>query len=159
VCDVCHTVHYENPKIVVGCIPEKDGRVLLCRRAIEPRLGFWTIPAGFLETGETVAEGARREALEETGSLVEIGDLFSVFNLLPYGQVYLIFRARLVDDGFHPTEESLEVRLFKEEEVPWGDLAFETVSRSLGLYFADRAGGRFSLHQGVIPMLHPEDGG
>ena len=156
VCDVCHTVHYENPKMVVGCIPEEGRSILLCRRAIEPRLGFWTIPAGFLETGETVADGARREALEETGSLVEIGDLFSIFNLLPYQQVYLIFRARLLDHDFHPTDESLEVRLFEEQEVPWGELAFETVSRSLQLYFADRSRGRFTLHQGVIPLLSPD---
>ena len=146
-------VHYENPKVVVGCIPEKEKRILLCRRGIEPRIGYWTIPAGFLETGETVAEGARWEALEETGSRVEIGNLFSVVNLLPYQQVYLIFRARLVDDDFHPTEESLDVRLFTEEEVPWEELAFETVSRSLRLYFADRSRGAYT----PAPKRHPHN--
>jgi ADP-ribose pyrophosphatase YjhB (NUDIX family) len=136
--------------MVVGCIPEYQDKILLCRRAIEPRLGYWTIPAGFLENRETVAQGARREAWEETGSEMEILDLVTVVTLLPYHQVYMIFRARLLDQNFGPTEESSEVRLFSESEIPWPELAFETVQKSLELYFQDRAKGAYTLHMTSI---------
>jgi ADP-ribose pyrophosphatase YjhB (NUDIX family) len=150
VCDACQIVHYHNPKMVVGCIPEYGDKILLCRRSIEPRLGFWTIPAGFLENRETVAQGARREALEETGSEMEILDLVTVVTLLPYHQVYMIFRARLLDENYGPTEESSEVRLFGENEIPWSELAFETIQKSLELYFQDRAKGAYALHMTSI---------
>lgn len=152
ICDSCKMVHYQNPTMVVGCIPEYEGKILLCRRAIEPRLGYWTIPAGFLENEESVADGAVRETLEETGSKAEIIDLFTVFTLLRFGQVYLIFRARLLDENFGPTKESTEVRLFSEDEIPWNELAFETVIESLKLYYSDKKNGKFGLHQGTIPL-------
>jgi len=151
VCQACQTVHYQNPKMVVGCIPEYGDKVLLCRRAIEPRYGFWTLPAGYLENGETVAEGSAREALEETGAGMDIGDLFAVLTLINVNQVYLMYRAVLLDQDYRPTKESLEVRLFSEEEIPWDEIAFSSIKETLQLYFQDRAEGRFSLHQGTIP--------
>ena len=154
VCDRCDTVHYENPKIVVGCIPEWEGRILLCRRAIEPRLGFWTLPAGFLENGETVAQGAVRETLEEAEARVELGDLYTFYNLPHISQVYLMFRARLLDLDFGPGTESLEVRLFSEAEIPWQDLAFRTIGATLRHYFADRAQDSFRFHLGDMTPMH-----
>ena len=151
VCDQCRTIHYENPKMVVGCIPERNGRILLCRRAIEPCVGLWTVPAGYLENGETITAAARRETLEETGSQVEIAEVFSLFTLLPWQQVYLIFRARLLDESFGPTRESLEVRLFEESEIPWDAIAFETIKETLKFYYDDLHQGRFTVHVGTIP--------
>lgn len=150
VCESCQIVHYHNPIMVVGCIPEYQDKILLCRRSIEPRLGYWTIPAGYLENRETVTEGARREAFEETGADMEILDLVTVVTLLPYHQVYLIFRAKLRDQHFGPTEESSEVRLFAENDIPWSELAFETVKKSLEFYFQDRAKGTYALHMTSI---------
>lgn len=150
VCDACRTIHYENPKVVVGCIPEWDGRILLCRRAIEPRYGFWTAPAGFLETGETLYEGARRETLEEAGARVDVLEPFTLFDLIHVSQIYLIFRARLLDADFRPGSESLEVDLFAEKEIPWDEIAFTSIRESLRLYFQDRAAGNFTLHTGQI---------
>ena len=138
VCRQCATVHYQNPKVVVGCLPEWEQRVLLCRRAIEPRYGLWTLPAGFLENGETIFAGAARETLEEASAHVEIGDLYSVISLPQISQVYMMFRARLLDLGFGPGPESLEVRLFDEDEIPWEELAFRTIGRTLRNYFLDR---------------------
>jgi ADP-ribose pyrophosphatase YjhB (NUDIX family) len=151
VCDKCHTIHYENPKMVVGCIPEWEDKLLLCRRAIEPRSGLWTIPAGFLENGETVVEGARREALEEARTKVEISDLYTLFDLTHINQVYLIFRARLLDHDYMPGEETVEVRLLEEKEIPWDDIAFPSIKKTLRLYFKDRPTGVFPLHMGTIP--------
>jgi len=150
VCDQCRTIHYENPKMVVGCIPEWNDRVLFCRRAIEPQYGKWTIPAGFLEKGETVAAGARRETFEEAGATVETLTPFAIFDLVFVGQVYLIFRSALKHPGFNAGDESLEVRFFTEQEVPWKDLAFPVIRESLRLYFKDRANGDFSFHTGEI---------
>ncbi len=149
-CDGCGAVHYLNPKMVVGCIPEWDGRVLLCRRAIEPRYGLWTLPAGFMERGETVQQGAARETLEEAGARVEVGALYSLFNLPHIDQVYLLFRSRLADLDFRPGDESLEARLFTEAEIPWQQLAFPVVRETLRLYFQDRGRGGFGLHCGDI---------
>src|SRR5512135_1833745 len=118
VCAACGTVHYQNPKIVVGCLPEWNGQVLLCRRAIEPRHGLWTLPAGFLENAETPLEGAARETLEEANARVEVGDLYSLYNLPHISQVQLLFRAKLLDLDFSPGMESLEVKLFDEKEIP-----------------------------------------
>ena len=145
VCDACGTIHYQNPKIVVGCIPEWEDRILLCRRAIEPRYGLWTLPAGFMENGETVQQGAARETLEEARARVEIGALYTLFNLPHINQVYMLFRARLLDLQFSPGEESLDVELMSEADIPWERMAFPTVSEALKLYFADRA-------QGVFPV-------
>jgi ADP-ribose pyrophosphatase YjhB (NUDIX family) len=151
VCDRCHTIHYENPKMVVGCIPEWEDKVLLCRRAIEPRSGLWTIPAGFLENGETVIEGAKREAFEEARARVDILGLYTLFDLTHVHQVYLIFRARLLDDNYMPGEETAEVKLFEEKEMPWDEIAFPSIKKALRLYFQDRPTGVFPLHTGTIP--------
>lgn len=150
VCPACGTVHYQNPKMVVGCIPEWEDRILLCRRAIEPQYGFWTLPAGFMENGETTLEGAIRETWEEAGARIEIGRLYTLFNLPHINQVYLMFRARLVDLDFQPGTESLEARLFSEAEMPWNQLAFRTVRTTLELYFQDRQRGNFGFHFGDI---------
>jgi ADP-ribose pyrophosphatase YjhB (NUDIX family) len=137
--------------MVVGCIPEWEDKLLFCRRAIEPRAGLWTIPAGFLENGETVAEGARREALEEARAKVEILEPYTLFDLTHINQVYLIFRARLLDHDYMPGEETVEVRLLEEKEIPWDDIAFPSIKKTLRLYFKDRPTGVFPLHMGTIP--------
>mgnify|MGYP001195388727 CR=1 FL=1 len=153
VCDACGIIHYENPKMIVGCVAEWQGKVLLCRRAIEPRYGLWTVPAGFLENGETTAAGAQRETLEEANARVEIDDLFALYNLPHINQVYMLFRARLLDLDFGPGSETLETRLVDETEVPWNDLAFVTVRNTLTHYFNDRRGGSFTLHMGTIEPM------
>lgn len=153
VCTACGTVHYENPKLVVGCIAEWEDRILLCRRAIEPRHGRWTLPAGFMENGETAQQGAARETLEEAGARVAVGRLYTLFNLPHISQVYLLFRARLLDLDFGPGPESLEVRLVSEAEVPWDELAFPVIRESLALYYQDRAAGAFPLRSGDIVRL------
>jgi len=145
VCDQCSTIHYQNPKMVVGCIPEWEDKVLLCRRAIEPRYGKWTLPAGFMENGETAGEGASRETLEEAGARVEVGDLYTFINLPHIDQVYVMFRARLLDLDYAAGTESLEVRLFEESEIPWEELAFRTVSTTLQHFFDDRRRGHFTM--------------
>lgn len=145
VCPRCGHIHYENPKLVAGCVVESGERLLLCKRAIEPRYGLWTVPAGYLEMGETVADGARREALEEARATVELIAPYCLVNLTFVSQVYFMFRARL-DGGFGAGHESLEVRLFDESEIPWEELAFSSVRETLRLYFADRAAGAFSFH-------------
>ena len=159
VCAACGTIHYQNPKVVVGCLPEWEERVLLCRRAIEPRSGLWTLPAGFLENAETLVDGALRETLEEAHARVEIGELYTVISLPQINQVYMMFRARLCDLGFGPGAESLEVRLFDESEIPWESLAFRTIARTLRNYFLDRRLGAFTLHVSAIerrPPLAPD---
>jgi ADP-ribose pyrophosphatase YjhB (NUDIX family) len=150
VCDTCHIIHYENPKMVVGCIPVWNDNILFCRRAIYPQYGKWTLPAGFLEKGESVEAGARRETLEEAGARVEALRPFALYNLTRIGQVYLIFRGRLVDPDYRAGEESLEVRLFKEDAVPWEDLAFPVIRETLHRYFEDRSTGVFPFHMGDI---------
>lgn len=150
VCPACGIVHYQNPKIVTGCIPAWEDKVLLCRRAIEPRAGFWTLPAGFMELDETVEEGAARETWEEARAHVEILAPYSLFNLPHVNQLYVMFRARLESPDFSPGPESTEVRLFQEGEIPWGELAFGTVRHTLEFFFADRPGGRFPLRTGTI---------
>jgi ADP-ribose pyrophosphatase YjhB (NUDIX family) len=150
VCGACGTIHYQNPKVVVGCIPEWGDQILLCRRAIEPRYGLWTLPAGFMERGETTQDGAARETLEEAHARVEVLDLYTLFSLPHIDQVYLLFRSRLIDLGFGPGAESLEVQLFREAEVPWGALAFAVVKETLKLYFEDRRAGGFPLRSGDI---------
>jgi ADP-ribose pyrophosphatase YjhB (NUDIX family) len=156
VCASCGTIHYENPKIVVGCIPEWEAGILLCRRAIEPRHGLWTVPAGFMENGETTAQGAQRETLEEANARVEILGLYALFNIPHINQVYMLFRARLLDLDFHAGAETLEARLFDENEIPWDTLAFATVRRTLRHYFDDRRAGEFRFHMGTIePMAKP----
>ncbi len=150
VCPACGTVHYQNPKMIVGTIPEWEDRVLLCRRAIEPKHGLWTLPAGFMENGETTAQGAARETLEEANARVEIAALYTLYNLPHINQVYLMFRAKLLDLDFGPGMESLEVALFEEKDIPWEQLAFRTVEATLRAYFQDRKRGGFGFHFGDI---------
>ncbi|HHB13302.1 MAG TPA: NUDIX domain-containing protein [Chromatiales bacterium] len=153
VCPACGTIHYQNPKIVTGTIPIHEDRVLLCRRAIEPRRGLWTAPAGFMENAETVQEGALRETREEANARVRIDALHAVYNLPHISQVYLLFRATLLDLDFSPGRESLEVRLFDEREIPWDALAFPVVIEALKAYFEDLRRGHFRLHMGDIERL------
>jgi len=166
VCTNCGTIHYQNPKMVIGSIPvwEQDGelKVLLCKRAIEPRYGYWTLPAGFMENGETTSAAAARETEEEAGANVELGNLFTLLNVVHVHQVHLFYLARLVDLDFAPGIESLDVQLFSESEIPWSDLAFPTIRTTLELFFADRAqmrerGGTYGFHTRDIagPMRAP----
>ncbi|MGH8461106.1 MAG: NUDIX hydrolase [Stenotrophobium sp.] len=148
ICTHCGEIHYRNPKVIVGCIPEwEDGRILMCRRNIEPRLGMWTFPAGFLELAETGAQGAAREAREESLAEVEIIGLTSVINVSYVSQVYMIFRARLQAPVFGPTPESSEVCLMREDEIPWDRIAFPTIWHGLKFFFADRKQGRHAIHE------------
>ena len=150
VCDACEAIHYQNPKIVAGCIPEWQSRILLCRRAIEPRCGLWTLPAGFMENGESAVAAAMREAREEANAVVENPMLYGLYSLLHVSQVYLMFRGQLRDGAASPGAESLEVGLFAEEEIPWEQLAFTVVRETLRQYFAERRTGVFNLHVGDI---------
>ena len=166
VCKHCDAIHYQNPKLVIGSIPvwEQDGelKVLLCKRAIEPRHGYWTLPAGFMENAETTAEAALRETEEEAGANIQIGELFSLLNVAHVHQVHLFYLARLLDLDFAPGVESLDVRLFAEREIPWDDLAFPTIRTTLELFFADRArmrdGGRYGFHsRDIVRPMRPAD--
>ncbi len=141
VCESCGTIHYLNPKLVVGCVPEFEGRILLCRRGIEPRLGFWTVPAGFMENGETLEHGAAREAREEALISVEIGSLLLLANVTHAQQVHVFFRARMLNGEYGVTRESLEVKLLTLDEIPWNDLAFPSTEYALRRYVEDRAAG------------------
>lgn len=143
VCTNCHTVHYQNPKIVTGCVANWENQVLLCRRAIEPRYGLWTVPAGFMENGETTYQGASRETLEEANARVEIQTLYMTVNLPHINQVYLLFRAQLLDLDFSPGLESLETKLCTKQDIPWQALAFPTVKVTLEHYFTDQKAGQF----------------
>ena len=142
VCTACGTIHYENPKLVVGCVPEHDGRILICKRAIEPRRGFWTVPAGFMENDETLQQAAARESQEEALAEVRIGSLLSVVHVLHAHQVHVFFRATLPKAEFGAGPESLEAKLVRPEEIPWEDIAFPSTVYSLQRYLEDRAAGR-----------------
>jgi ADP-ribose pyrophosphatase YjhB (NUDIX family) len=149
ICSACHTVHYENPLNVVGTVPvwgDSGEQVLLCRRNIEPRWGKWTLPAGFMELGETTAEGAARETEEEAGALFELQALFTVMNVARAGQLHLYYRARLLSSVFNPGHETIEARLFTESEIPWDEIAFRTVKETLEHYFDDRRKGHYGTH-------------
>ena len=146
VCPACDAIHYENPLNVVGTVPYLGDKVLLCKRNIEPRWGKWTLPAGFMELGETTAEGAARETDEEAGAQIEMGPLFSVMSVPKVGQVHLFYLARLLSDRFDPGHETIEARLFAEDEVPWEEIAFRTVKETLQRYFQDRERGHFGVH-------------
>ena len=145
-CTLCGHVHYENPLNVVGTVPVWGDKVLLCRRNIEPRYGLWTLPAGFMELGETVEQGAARETDEEAGAHFEMQGLFTMLSVVRVGQVHIYFRARLLDTEFAPGPETIEAKLFTEEEIPWEELAFRTVRETLRLFFADRRRGQFDVH-------------
>jgi ADP-ribose pyrophosphatase YjhB (NUDIX family) len=146
VCDQCGFIHYQNPLMVIGTIPEHEGRILLCRRAIEPRYGYWTLPAGFMENDETTAQAAVRETLEEAGARIALAEPFSMISVPYVNQVHLFYRARLLDLDLEPGEESLEVALYDEAAIPWKDIAFRTVATTLRHWFADRGRGAFAFH-------------
>jgi ADP-ribose pyrophosphatase YjhB (NUDIX family) len=146
VCASCGTIHYQNPKLVVGCVPEWEGKILLCRRAIEPKLGYWTMPAGFMENGETMQQAAARETHEEALAHVEVGSLLAVVSVTHAHQVHVMFRGKLLEPQFGAGTESLEVRLVEEHEVPWAEIAFASVEFGLRRYFTDRAAGREGHH-------------
>lgn len=156
VCDSCETVHYQNPRIVAGCLPVFGEQVLLCRRAIQPRRDYWTLPAGFMENGETSLEGARRETWEEARARVEGESLYTIFDLPHIGQVYMFYLARLSAPEFAAGPESLEVALFDEDAIPWDALAFPVVNATLERFFADRRHGIFPVHSAT---LRPGDWG
>ena len=150
ICINCGEIHYENPINVVGTVPVWGEQILLCRRNIEPRYGMWTLPAGFLEMGESTADGALRETVEEAGAHVEMQELFTVLNVVRVGQLHLFYRARMLDTTLDPGPETIEARLFREDEVPWDELAFRTVRQTLEHFFADRRRGHYSVHAGNI---------
>ena len=150
VCGSCQTIHYENPKIVTGCIAEWQDKVLMCKRAIEPRHGLWTLPAGFMENSETNMQGAARETSEEANAQVDNMKLFSVFSIAHISQVYTMYRGDLVQGKASPGIESLEVALLKENEIPWQDIAFHVIAETLKLYYQDKKQGEFKTHYGDI---------
>ncbi|WP_136253348.1 NUDIX hydrolase [Onishia niordana] len=152
-CDDCGTIHYQNPRIVAGTLAISGNKVLLCRRAIAPRKGYWTLPAGFMENAETTVEAAARETREEACADVDIHDLYTMINLPHIDQVFMIFRADL-KGSFEAGPESLEVALFDEHEVPWDELAFPTIERTLQHFFLDRENAHYPLH---ISDITPED--
>jgi ADP-ribose pyrophosphatase YjhB (NUDIX family) len=153
VCSRCHLVHYQNPRIVAGCLPVWGEKILLCRRAIEPRRGYWTLPAGFMENGETLEQAAARETEEEACARVRGLSLYTLFDLPHISQVYMFFRAELVNLDFAAGDESLEVRLFDERDIPWSELAFPTVGRTLECFFADRVKQDFPVRNEPIEAL------
>lgn len=150
VCVECSTIHYQNPKIVAGCIPVWQDKVLLCRRGIEPRYGKWTLPAGFMENQETTVEAALRETREEACAQVDVVDLFTMLSLPHISQVYMMYRGVLLNEDFFPGEESLETRLFAEHEIPWDEMAFPVITATLELFFNDRKQGNFRIHTGEM---------
>jgi ADP-ribose pyrophosphatase YjhB (NUDIX family) len=150
VCTDCGDIHYQNPKIVAGCVPVWDDSVLLCRRAIEPRYNYWTLPAGFMENGETLEQAAQRESIEEANAALENLRLYSVISLPHISQVYMMFLADLKNTDFFPGAESLETKLFSEDEIPWRSLAFKTIESTLRCFFIDRKTGTFTLHNCTI---------
>lgn len=150
VCDHCDTIHYQNPRIIAGCIPTSGDRVLLCKRAIEPRRGYWTLPAGFLENGETILQGALRECLEEAGAQLNSPSLCGIYDIPHISQVYVFYQGPLSNDRFSAGDESLEVELFQEREVPWEALAFPVITLALEHYFADRKATSTGVHSATV---------
>lgn len=155
VCTHCHTIHYQNPRIITGTLPVFENRVLLCKRAIEPRSGLWTLPAGFMENGETTEQGAERETWEEARANVTIHSLYTLFNLPQINQVYFFYRAALNDLDFSPGPESLEVELFYEHQIPWDALAFPVIARTLKHYFSDLKQGSYPIRSEDIVRKTP----
>ncbi|MDP4549168.1 NUDIX hydrolase [Marinobacter sp. MDS2] len=146
VCVSCETIHYQNPRIIAGTVPVWDGKILLCRRAIEPRYGYWTLPAGFMENAETTIEAAARETLEEALAEVTIDGLYSIIDVPHINQVHMFYRATLVNGSFGAGEESLESRLFAADEIPWDEISFPTVKRTLEFFLSEMPSGNYDLH-------------
>lgn len=159
ICDHCQHIHYQNPRIVAGCLVTEQRYVLLCRRAIEPRHGFWTLPAGFMENGETTEQAALRETWEEAQARVTEQQLYMLFNLPHINQVYMFFRGQLLESHFAPGEESLEVRLFSEAEIPWDQLAFPTIGKTLKQYYLDYPRQQFPVRMADINWPPGRTGG
>lgn len=153
VCDACGTIHYQNPKLVVGALAEWGERILLCKRAIEPCYGKWTLPAGFMENNESTSQAAARETLEEACARIELGEMYTLIDVPHISQVHIVYRARLLDLDFSAGEESLEVALFDEADIPWDDIAFRTIALTLRHFFEDRRKGEWSFHRDSIGPL------
>ena len=152
VCSSCGTIHYQNPKVVVGSIPIWEDRILMCCRDIEPRKGYWTLPAGYLENGETAADGARRETLEETGATIVDLVPYLMVDIIHIGQIYLMYRCHLSAPTFHPTRESAEVKLVDVAEIPWDDIAFKVIEKTLHHFLQDRNAGDFAFRTDMIDL-------
>ena len=153
ICEDCHTIHYENPKIIAGCLPIRENKILLCKRAIEPRYGLWTLPAGFMENNETIEQAAARETWEEAKANIGQVSLYVVISLPHISQVYMMFRTQLCDLNYAPGIESLEVQLFSQDKIPWEKLAFPVIRKTLTHYFQDRVVNQFPVH--VSEMIPP----
>lgn len=153
ICKLCHHIHYENPKMVVGCVAEWQGRILLCKRAIEPRAGYWTLPAGFMENGESTLAAALRETHEEATAHIRAEALFALVDIPHISQVHLFYRGHMVDGSHQPGMESLETALYDEADIPWESLAFRSIRFCLEQYFTDRRRGQFDMHQLELPPL------
>lgn len=150
VCNSCGAIHYQNPKIISGCIAEHEDKILLCKRAIEPRHGLWTLPAGFMENNETTLDAAAREAFEEANAKIKNMQLYCTYSITHISQVYIMYRGVLVDGFSAAGEESLETRLYTEEEIPWDKIAFPVIAETLKLYFEDRRNNNFKTRNGEI---------
>jgi len=150
VCTSCDLIHYQNPRIIAGCIAEYDNKILLCKRAIEPRYGLWTLPAGFMENGETTNEAAQRETFEEANARINNSRLYCAISIPHISQVYMMYRGELIDGFAEPGIESLETRLFSEAEIPWDTLAFPIIRETLNVYFADQKRGHFDIYSGEM---------
>lgn len=152
ICSSCGTIHYQNPKVVVGSIPIWEDRILMCRRNIDPRKGYWTLPAGYLENGETTTDGARRETLEETGATIVDLVPYLMVDIIHIHQIYMMFRCHLSAPTFHPTQESAEVKLVDVDKIPWGDIAFRVIEKTLHHYLQDRITGDFVFRMDMIDL-------
>ncbi len=158
VCDDCGTIHYSNPNNVCGAILTRKNKILLCKRAINPRYGLWTLPAGFMENGETVTEAAARESMEEANAAAKQLDLFGVFSLPHISQVYMIFKGELLNDDFHPGIESLETELFEIKDIPWTELAFPVVTKSLLLFIDEQQNPLSNNQVHTATAIRQDDG-
>jgi ADP-ribose pyrophosphatase YjhB (NUDIX family) len=158
VCVSCQAIHYINPRVIVGCLPEHEGKVLLCLRAIEPRRDYWTLPAGFMENGETSQQGAARETWEEAHARATDLELYRIFDVPHISQVYMFYRCHIRDGEYGAGPESLESHLFEEQDIPWDRIAFPVVRQALEEYFSDRREGRFPVRVSAIErMRRPSD--
>lgn len=157
VCSACEFIHYVNPRVIVGCVPIYQGKVLLCKRAIEPRKNYWTLPAGFMENGETTLAGAARETWEEARGKVSDMELYRIFDVPYISQVYMFYRCHLDDGAYGVGPESLETGLYSESEIPWNDIAFPVVKETLREYFDDTREGHFPVRVSAIEFKRRRD--